>query len=153
VTGYIDAAIGGGGSLYGGGGRLPSNAGTYLAPTLVRGVTEGMPIAREEVFGPVLPVLTFESIEKALHIANNTLYGLSAGVWSANIDTCMTVARGVRSGTVWVNTFMEGYPELPFGGYKQSGLGRELGRRAAEDYTEEKTIQFHRGPRTGWWVG
>ncbi|TIT84972.1 MAG: aldehyde dehydrogenase family protein, partial [Mesorhizobium sp.] len=57
------------------------------------------------------------------------------------------------SGTVWVNTFMEGYPELPFGGYKQSGLGRELGKRAVEDYTEEKTIQFHRGQRTGWWVG
>ena len=70
-----------------------------------------------------------------------------------DIDTCMTVARGVRAGTVWVNTFMDGYPELPFGGYKQSGLGRELGKRAVEDYTEEKTIQFHRGPRTGWWVG
>jgi acyl-CoA reductase-like NAD-dependent aldehyde dehydrogenase len=65
----------------------------------------------------------------------------------------MTVARGVRAGTIWVNTFMEGYPELPFGGYKQSGIGRELGKRAVEDYTEEKTIQFHRGPRTGWWVG
>ncbi|TIX61482.1 MAG: aldehyde dehydrogenase family protein, partial [Mesorhizobium sp.] len=75
------------------------------------------------------------------------------GVWSASIDTCMSVARNVRSGTVWVNTFMEGYPELPFGGYKQSGLGRELGKRAVEDYTEEKTIQFHRGQRTGWWVG
>ncbi len=68
-----------------------------------------MSIAREEVFGPVLSVLTFESIEKALRIANNTPYGLSG--WSANIDTCMGIARGVRSGTVWVNTFMEGIPE------------------------------------------
>lgn len=153
VAGYVDAAEKGGGHIYRGGGRLASSAGYYLDPTLIRGVSEDMPIAREEVFGPVLPVLVFESIEKALHIANNTPYGLSAGVWSANIDTCMTVARGVRSGTVWVNTFMEGYPELPFGGYKQSGLGRELGKRAVEDYTEEKTIQFHRGPRTGWWVG
>lgn len=153
VCAYVDAAIDGGGRIRGGGARLASNAGHYLAPTLIEGITDDMAIAREEVFGPVLPVLTFESIEKALHIANNTPYGLSAGVWSASIDTCMTVARGVRSGTVWVNTFMEGYPELPFGGYKQSGLGRELGKRAVEDYTEEKTIQFHRGPRTGWWVG
>lgn len=153
VSAYVDAAAKDGSRIYSGGGQRPSNAGHYLDPTLILGVTDEMPIAREEVFGPVLPVLTFESIEKALHIANNTPYGLSAGVWSANIDTCMTIARGVRAGTVWVNTFMEGYPELPFGGYKQSGLGRELGRRAVEDYTEEKTIQFHQGPRTGWWVG
>ncbi|MEI9415352.1 aldehyde dehydrogenase family protein [Mesorhizobium sp. Cs1321R2N1] len=153
VTDYVAAAASDGGSIYSGGGQLPSNAGQYLDPTILRDVTENMAVAREEVFGPVLSVLTFESIERALHIANNTPYGLSAGVWSASIDTCMSVARGVRSGTVWVNTFMEGYPELPFGGYKQSGLGRELGKRAVEDYTEEKTIQFHRGQRTGWWVG
>ena len=153
VTDYVTAAASNGSSVYSGGKQLASNAGQYLDPTIIRGVTEDMAIAREEVFGPVLSVLTFESIEKALHIANNTPYGLSAGVWSASIDTCMSVARGVRSGTVWVNTFMEGYPELPFGGYKQSGLGRELGKRAVEDYTEEKTIQFHRGQRTGWWVG
>ncbi|TIP40096.1 MAG: aldehyde dehydrogenase family protein, partial [Mesorhizobium sp.] len=153
VAGYVTAAKTDGGKLFVGGARLASNAGQYLDPTIVRNVSEDMAIAREEVFGPVLSVLTFETIEKALHIANNTPYGLSAGVWSASIDTCMSVARGVRSGTVWVNTFMEGYPELPFGGYKQSGLGRELGKRAVEDYTEEKTIQFHRGQRTGWWVG
>ncbi|TIW13669.1 MAG: aldehyde dehydrogenase family protein, partial [Mesorhizobium sp.] len=153
VAGYVTAAAGDGGSVYAGGSQLASNAGQYLDPTIIRGVTEDMAIAREEVFGPVLSALTFDSIERALHIANNTPYGLSAGVWSASIDTCMSVARSVRSGTVWVNTFMEGYPELPFGGYKQSGLGRELGKRAVEDYTEEKTIQFHRGQRTGWWVG
>ncbi len=132
---------------------LPQGAGDYLAPTIVTGVKEDMAIAREEVFGPVLSVLSFESIENALRIANDTPYGLSAGVWSKSIETCMTVARGVRAGTVWINTFMDGYPELPFGGYKQSGVGRELGKRAVEDYTEEKTLQFHQGPRTGWWVG
>ncbi len=152
VSGYVAAATKDGASIATGGTGLPSSAGQYLDPTIVSGVRPDMAIAREEVFGPILSVLTFESIEKALHIANDTPYGLSAGVWSGNIDTCMAVARGVRSGTVWVNTFMEGYPELPFGGYKQSGLGRELGRRAVEDYTEEKTIQFHRGRRTAWWV-
>jgi acyl-CoA reductase-like NAD-dependent aldehyde dehydrogenase len=153
VSGFVSAAKGEGASVLSGGDARASNAGQYLDPTIVAGVTEGMAIAREEVFGPVLSVLTFRTIEEALRIANNTPYGLSAGVWSKDIDTCMTVARGVRTGTVWVNTFMDGYPELPFGGYKQSGLGRELGKRAVEDYTEEKTIQFHRGQRTGWWVG
>lgn len=153
VAAYVEQAAGEGASLHTGGGALASSAGQYLQPTIVAGVTGEMAIAREEVFGPVLSVLTFKTIEKALHIANDTPYGLSAGVWSADIDTCMGIARGVRTGTVWVNTFMEGYPELPFGGYKQSGLGRELGKRAVEDYTEEKTIQFHRGRRTGWWIG
>jgi acyl-CoA reductase-like NAD-dependent aldehyde dehydrogenase len=149
---YLAGAEQAGAALRRGGQALPEG-GDYLEPVIVGGVREDMAIAREEVFGPVLSVLTFESIEKALRIANDTPYGLSAGVWSDSIDTCMTVARGVRTGTVWVNTFMDGYPELPFGGYKQSGIGRELGKRAVEDYTEEKTIQFHRGPRTGWWVG
>ena len=153
VSGFIEQAAGEGASVARGGGLLAANAGDYLSPTIVGGVTEDMGIAREEVFGPVLSALSFETIEDALRIANNTPYGLSAGVWSADIDTCFTVARGVRTGTVWVNTFMEGYPELPFGGYKQSGIGRELGRRAVEDYTEEKTVQFHRGQRTGWWAG
>jgi acyl-CoA reductase-like NAD-dependent aldehyde dehydrogenase len=153
VSDYVAAAGGEGASVLAGGGALKSSRGQYLAPTIVSGVTEDMSIAREEVFGPVLSVLSFKTIEEALRIANNTPYGLSAGVWSASVETCMGIARGVRTGTVWVNTFMEGYPELPFGGYKQSGLGRELGKRAVEDYTEEKTIQFHRGPRTGWWVG
>ncbi|MCO5064464.1 MAG: aldehyde dehydrogenase family protein [Rhizobiaceae bacterium] len=152
VLAYVETAAQTGAALALGGGALPSEAGDYLAPTIVSGVTPDMAIASEEVFGPVLSVLSFKTIEEALHIANNTPYGLSAGVWSASIDTCMSVARGVRTGTVWVNTFMDGYPELPFGGFKQSGIGRELGTRAVEDYTEEKTIQFHKGPRTGWWV-
>jgi len=150
---YLAAAETAGAAIRNGGQALPEGGGDYLAPSIVSSVREDMAIAQEEVFGPVLSVLTFRTIEDALRIANNTPYGLSAGVWSEKIDTCMTIARGVRTGTVWVNTFMDGYPELPFGGYKQSGLGRELGKRAVEDYTEEKTIQFHRGPRTGWWVG
>ena len=73
-------------------------------------------------------------------------------MWSRDIDTGVGVGRGVRAGTVWVNTFMDGTPELPFGGYSQSGLGRELGRNAVEDYTEEKTFHVHNGPRTSWWL-
>ena len=149
---YVSGATADGAMIAHGGGTLDLGAGQFMNPTILSGVTEDMAVAREEVFGPVLSILTFESIEEALRIANNTPYGLSTGVWSKDIDTCMTTARSVRAGTVWVNTFMDGTPELPFGGAKQSGLGRELGRRAVEDYTEEKTIQFHRGPRTSWWA-
>jgi betaine-aldehyde dehydrogenase len=79
------------------------------------------------------------------------MYGLSAGVWTGNLDTAFAVSRAVRAGTIWINTFMTGYPELTFGGYKASGLGRELGRFAVDEFTELKTIQVHLGPRTGWW--
>lgn len=152
VLSHVDGARNDGASIAAGGDRLAASAGDYLQPTIVSDVRDDMAIASEEVFGPVLSVLRFKTADEALRLANATPYGLSAGVWSADIDTCLTIARGVRAGTVWVNTFMDGTPELPFGGYKQSGLGRELGKRAVEDYTEEKTIQLHQGARTGWWV-
>ena len=126
--------------------------GQYMAPTIISGVTPDMKIAREEVFGPVLSVLTFTTRQEAVEIANSTDYGLSAGVWSQNMDNCVIVARQVRAGTIWMNTFMDGASELPFGGYRQSGLGRELGRHAVEDYTETKTLYMHIGQRTGWWM-
>jgi len=84
-------------------------------------------------------------------LANSTMYGLSAGVWTRDVDTAFQVSRGIRAGTIWINTFMDGYPELPFGGYNESGLGRELGRVAIEEFTELKTIQLHLGKRTNWW--
>jgi len=146
-----DAAADGASVAIGGAG-LASGAGQYMAPTVVTGVKPEMAIARDEVFGPVLSVMEFERVEEAIRLVDTTDYGLSAGVWSKDIDTAVTVARAARAGTVWVNTFMDGYPELPFGGMKQSGLGRELGKGAVEDFTEQKTIQFHRGPRTSWWV-
>ena len=123
-----------------------------MAPTIVGAVTPGMTIAREEVLGPVLSVLTFSDAGEAVQIANSTDFGLSAGVWSRDFDTCIQVGRGIHAGTVWMNTFMDGASELPFGGYKQSGLGRELGRHAVTDYTEEKTLHLHCGPRSAWWL-
>ncbi len=134
-----------------GGGRLESN-GLFMAPTVVAGVTTAMAISKAEVFGPVVVALTFKTSEEAIELANATDYGLSASVWSRDLDTAIAVGRGVRAGTVWVNTFMDGTPELPFGGYRQSGIGRELGRNAVSDYTEEKTLHVHTGPRTSWWL-
>ncbi|WP_411033568.1 aldehyde dehydrogenase family protein [Shinella sp. BYT-45] len=152
IGAYVDGAARAGASVALGGGTLDLGLGQFMAPTILSGVKPDMAVAREEVFGPVLSVLTFETTEEAVSIANAIDYGLSAGVWSRDFDTCLTIGRKVRAGTVWMNTFMDGASELPFGGYRQSGLGRELGRHAVEDYTETKTLNMHIGARTGWWM-
>ncbi len=152
IAGYVAGATGSGAQVAHGGVPLDLGMGQFMSPTILEGVTPGMEIAREEVFGPVLSVLTFETTAEAITIANSIDYGLSAGVWSRDFDTCLTIGRKVRAGTVWMNTFMDGASELPFGGYKQSGLGRELGRHAVEDYTETKTLNMHIGDRTSWWM-
>ena len=152
IGAYVDGAAKDGASVALGGTPLDLGLGQFMAPTILSGVQPDMAVAREEVFGPVLSVLTFETTEEAIRIANAIDYGLSAGVWSRDFDTCLTIGRKLRAGTVWMNTFMDGASELPFGGYRQSGLGRELGRHAVEDYTETKTLNMHIGARTGWWV-
>ena len=148
---HVLAAREAGANLRAGGERIASD-GLFMATTVIDGVAPTMAIAREEVFGPVVVALTFETPDEAVALANDAAYGLSASVWSRDVDTVMGVGRRLQAGTVWANTFMDGAPELPFGGYKQSGLGRELGRRAVEDYTEEKTFHVHNGPRTSWWL-
>jgi betaine-aldehyde dehydrogenase len=152
IMGYIDQGRRAGANLQLGGEPLQILNGRFIEPTVFDGVAPDMAIAKEEIFGPVLSVLTFDTAEQAIEIANGTMYGLSAGVWTRDFDTALSVSRRVRAGTVWVNTFMDGYPELPFGGYKESGQGRELGRFAIDQFTELKTIQLHVGPRTSWWA-
>jgi betaine-aldehyde dehydrogenase len=152
IMGYIDEGKRAGAELKTGGNALQILNGKFIEPTVFSGVLPEMQIAREEIFGPVLSVLTFDSAEEAINIANSTLYGLSAGVWTRDLDTAFSVGRRIRAGTVWINTFMDGHAELPFGGYKESGQGRELGRFAVDEFTELKTIQVHLGPRTNWWV-
>lgn len=151
ILSHIEGARQAGAQVVQGGARL-DGPGLYVQPTLLTGVTRDMAIAREEVFGPVLAVLRFEDLDDAIALANATLYGLSAAVWSRDVSTCLTAARRIRAGTVWVNTFLEGHAELPFGGWRHSGLGRELGRLAAEDYTRAKTLHMHLGPRTDWYL-
>jgi betaine-aldehyde dehydrogenase len=152
ITGYVEAGLKEGASLETGGKRLSTGRGTFLEATVFSGVKPHMQIASEEIFGLVLSLLTFKTREEAIQMANNTLYGLSAGVWTSDIDTAFTVARQVKAGTIWINTFMDGYAELPFGGYKQSGLGRELGRFGLDEFCELKTMQVHLGPRQNWWL-
>jgi betaine-aldehyde dehydrogenase len=152
IESYLALAKAEGARVDHGGNRLDLGAGHYMEPTIITEVLPAMKVAQEEIFGPVISVLKFGTIQQALGVANGTSFGLSASVWSKNIDTCLEVSRAVRAGTVWVNTFMDGTPELPFGGMNQSGLGRELGRHGVEDYTESKTLNIHQGPRTSWWI-
>ncbi len=151
ILSHIEGARQAGATIACGGSRM-NRPGMYIEPTIVTDVTMDMAIAKEEVFGPVLAVLTFTTLDEAIEMANATLYGLSAAVWSQDFSTCLTAARRIKAGTVWVNTFLEGHAELPFGGYRESGLGRELGRFATEDYTETKTLHMHLGGRTDWYL-
>ncbi|MGN6332953.1 MAG: aldehyde dehydrogenase family protein [Motilibacteraceae bacterium] len=155
--GTIEALVGAGreqgAELLLGGERLASPTGRFYQPTVFDHVSPEMDIAREEIFGPVLSTLRFADLEDALRIADATVYGLSAGIWTQDVDTALAFSRRVKAGTVWVNCWMDGFPELSFGGYKQSGIGRELGRAAVEQFTELKTITMRTGPRTSWLDG
>jgi aldehyde dehydrogenase (NAD+) len=114
--------------------------GFWVAPTIFTGVTNNMRIAREEVFGPVLSVIRYSDEDEAVEIANDTIYGLSAAVWSSDYERALDVADRLEAGTVWVNDVHMVAVGMPFGGFKQSGLGRELGPRALDEYTEAKHI-------------
>jgi acyl-CoA reductase-like NAD-dependent aldehyde dehydrogenase len=155
IHGYVQAAKADGAKVPIGGDCLAvaGMKGRFYQPTVVTHVRPDMPIAIEEVFGPVLTVLTFETMDQAIALANGAAYGLSAGVWSKDISTCLTFMRQVQAGTVWVNTWMDGFPELPFGGMKQSGTGRELGRYGLEEFLEIKTVQMRIGNTRAAWVG
>lgn len=154
IDGYVKAAQAAGATVALGGAPLqvPGLAGEFYQPTVVTGVTPDMAIARDEVFGPVLSVLTFRTADEAVALANASDYGLSAGVWSENVHTCLDLARRLRAGTVWTNTWMDGFPELTFGGFKQSGSGREIGRYGLEEFLEIKTLCMRVGRTRALWV-
>jgi gamma-glutamyl-gamma-aminobutyraldehyde dehydrogenase len=142
VLGYVDGARAAGASVVTGGERiLQETGGWYVGATVLDDVRPEMAVAREEIFGPVVTVQTFTDEAEALHIANNTEYGLAATVWSRDIDAAVRMARGIRAGTVAVNGYSEGDITTPFGGYRTSGFGgRDNGLEALEQYTELKTI-------------
>jgi betaine-aldehyde dehydrogenase len=154
IDGYVREAQAAGAQVRLGGGGLdvPGLLGQFYQPTVVSNVTADMAIAREEVFGPVLSVMTFKTLEEAIALANDASYGLSAGVWSENVHTCLEFARRVQAGTIWTNTWMDGYPEMPFGGFKQSGSGRELGRFGLDEFLEVKTLTMRIGRSRANWV-
>jgi phenylacetaldehyde dehydrogenase len=110
-----------------------------VAPTILHHVKPDMEIVREEVFGPVVAAMPIADLDEAIRIANDTRYGLSASIWTRDMSKAMTAIHGLKAGTVWVNSHNTLDPAAPFGGFKQSGIGREHGRAAIEGYLETKT--------------
>jgi aldehyde dehydrogenase (NAD+) len=149
VLGYIDAGAGDGATALTGGRRADSPelaAGYFIEPTLLDRVARGTVLEQEEIFGPVLTVTTFRSIDEAIAIANGTPYGLVTGVWTRDLSKALTVATAVKSGQVRINSYsVEGSIGLPFGGYKRSGFGREQGVEALANYTQLKNVMINFG--------
>jgi 4-guanidinobutyraldehyde dehydrogenase/NAD-dependent aldehyde dehydrogenase len=147
VLHFIEAGKKDGAKLISGGNRVSVNGdkGLFIEPTIFGDVKNDMRIAREEIFGPVLSVLTFDDIDEAIDQANNNPYGLAAAVWTKDVKKAHLVSRRLKAGTVWINTYGLMDASLPFGGYKSSGFGRELGAHAMEHYTELKTVWLNMG--------
>jgi aldehyde dehydrogenase (NAD+) len=139
VMGYIDAGKKDNAKLLAGGNRV-GDKGYFIEPTIFGDVQDEMKIAKEEIFGPVMSILRFKDLDEVVDRANKTLYGLAAAVWTRDISKAHAVANSVRAGTVWVNCFDVFDAAAPFGGFKQSGIGRELGEYALQNYTEVKTV-------------
>src|SRR5262245_63838405 len=142
VLSYIEAGKQEGAHLVSGGGRanVGSGKGYFVEPTIFDGVTNRMKIAREEIFGPVLSVIPFKSIDDGIAEGNATAYGLAAAVWTRDVAKALKAARAIRAGTVWVNAYNLFDAALPFGGFKESGFGRELGASGLDLYTEVKSV-------------
>jgi aldehyde dehydrogenase (NAD+) len=143
VLEYIDIAQGEGAACVLGGGpatRPECGQGWFVEPTVFTGVRPDMRIAQEEVFGPVLGIIPFDDDEEAVAIANGTLYGLAAGVWTQSIKRALTMAEQLEAGTIWINTYRAVSYMSPFGGYKRSGIGRESGQSAIREYLQEKSV-------------
>jgi len=141
VLGYIKKGVDEGAQLVAGG--RPGNhngKGYFVEATVFDAVSPTMTIAREEIFGPVLAVLSFDGVDEGIALANQTMYGLAAGIWTKDVQKAHRVARAVRAGTVWINSYNSYDSGAPFGGFKASGFGRDLGREALDGYLETKTV-------------
>jgi len=141
VVGYVQTGVREGARLVAGGERQPVNGrGYFVQATVLDGVDNRMKVAQEEIFGPVLAVIAFDGVEDAVEKANDILYGLAAGVWTRDVKKAHSVARRIQAGTVWVNAYNFYDAAVPFGGYKASGFGRDLGHECLRDYTQVKSV-------------
>ncbi|KUE90527.1 betaine-aldehyde dehydrogenase [Cupriavidus necator] len=156
ILGMVQAGIAEGARLVHGGKRPAGDVfktGYWLEPTLLADVTADMKIAKEEIFGPVITAERFRSEEEVLRAANDTPYGLAGAVWTRDLDKANRMSRGLRFGTVWVNDYHPYFPEAPWGGYKASGIGRELARIGLDEYTELKHSYINLAPKAMGWFG
>lgn len=122
------------------GGARHGTEGYFIQPTVFSNVDESMKIMQEEIFGPVASIAKFKTLEDAIRVGNNTTYGLAAAVHTTDLATALEVSNRLKAGTVWINTYNSLHHALPFGGYKESGIGRELGKAALANYTQTKTV-------------
>lgn len=141
VMDYIQKGVEEGAQLVTGGKRI-GNKGYYITPTIFADVSHSHTIATEEIFGPVLAVFKFKTVDEAIALANSSEYGLGSGIHTESLDRAIYVAHRLRAGSVWVNTYNDFHPQVPFGGYGTSGIGRELGKEVLENFTETKAIRI-----------
>ena len=139
VTGYLDSGRDDGATALTGGARY-GDKGYFVEPTVLTNTTPDMKVVREEIFGPVVVAAPFQSLDDIAAAANDSEYGLGAGIWTQDISKAHALAKKLRAGTVWINCYNVFDASLPFGGYKQSGWGREMGHEALEAYTEVKAV-------------
>jgi phenylacetaldehyde dehydrogenase len=139
VTGYLDSGRADGATALTGGVRW-GDSGYFVEPTVLTNTRPDMKVVREEIFGPVVVAAPFQSIDDIAAVANDSEYGLGAGIWTQDISKAHALAKKLRAGTVWINCYNVFDASLPFGGYKQSGWGREMGHEVLEAYTEVKAV-------------
>ena len=146
VLTYVEAGKQSAARLTAGGGvRKVNGKGLFIEPTVFTDATNDLKISREEIFGPVLPVIPFETEDEAIRVANDTSYGLASGIQTGDLGRALRLTDKIKAGTVWINTWHKYHPNAPFGGYKMSGYGREQGAEALESYTQYKTIWANLG--------
>ena len=146
VLSYIDKGVQEGAALAMGGGTPKGfDQGSYVEPTLFTGVGPAMTIAREEIFGPVAAVLPFDTLGEAVEIANDSIFGLAAGIWTSDLATAHKLARDIDAGVIWVNCFDHGDMTQPWGGFKQSGTGRDKCLETLLTVTQTKSVWIHLG--------
>ena len=150
VLAYIEQGVKAGATVVCGGGRLETERGYFVQPTVLADVPKGTPLLREEIFGPVLAVVPFDTFDEAIALANDSEFGLSASIWTHDLNQALRASREIQAGRVWVNTTLDNGPETPLGGMKQSGQGREAGLAGIEEYTEVKTVHINLQPRQHW---